>query len=375
MSEQWFPRGLAEYASTSSPERPNRHEQFVAVVSQNKVSPCISVIIPLFNKARYVQRAVQSVLEQDYSDFELLVIDDGSTDGSSHEIECFAGNPRFRLILQPNGGDGSARNRGLTEMNGEIAAFLDADDEWLPTHLQDLALLANTFIQAGLFATRFAYVRENNIFAEETISCDVPILVQNYFEIASRDVYILNSSSCAIRKSVVARLGFFSEGTPYGADVEYWGRISLRYPLAYHPRLSSLYYLGLPDSAMSHSKRKPFDPPVIRTIKDYLGSNPVAENKQDIIDYAAWTIMNMAATGISSGYAKEARGMLGDPLLDECRFQRRLQVLRYLSCLPPALASKLCRLHTMAWASKWHELYQNFTRPSLDSIGKFSAQS
>jgi glycosyltransferase involved in cell wall biosynthesis len=101
----------------------------------------ISVVIPLYNKAPHIQRALQSVLNQTWSDFELLVVDDGSTDEGPAIVE---GNRdgRIRLIRQCNAGPAMARNRGLADAVGEYIAFLDADDEWLPEFLEvSLAIL------------------------------------------------------------------------------------------------------------------------------------------------------------------------------------------------------------------------------------------
>jgi glycosyltransferase involved in cell wall biosynthesis len=96
----------------------------------------VSVVIPLYNKAPYIQRAIDSVLAQTYADFELIIVDDGSTDGSGDIVRQYA-DPRIRLIVQENAGPGAARNRGLREANAEYIAFLDADDEWLPMYLEE----------------------------------------------------------------------------------------------------------------------------------------------------------------------------------------------------------------------------------------------
>jgi glycosyltransferase involved in cell wall biosynthesis len=118
-------------------------------------SPKLSVIIPLYNKKAYIARAIQSVLAQNWQDYELLVVDDGSTDNGRGVVREQFQDPRIRLVVQENSGEGGARNRGIAEMRGDIAAFLDADDEWLPTHLGHIAELAIGFPQAGWFATRY----------------------------------------------------------------------------------------------------------------------------------------------------------------------------------------------------------------------------
>ena len=97
--------------------------------------PRISVVIPLYNKASSIAAAAASVLGQTFADLELIVVDDGSTDGSASVIRAL-GDRRVRLIAQANAGPGAARNRGLADAAGEYVAFLDADDEWEPAFLQ-----------------------------------------------------------------------------------------------------------------------------------------------------------------------------------------------------------------------------------------------
>ncbi len=98
----------------------------------------VSVVVPLYNKLRWIQRALDSIAAQTLADIEVIVVDDGSTDGGDAIAQSYP-DPRFRLIRQANAGPGSARNRGLLECRAELVAFLDADDEWLPEYLETIA--------------------------------------------------------------------------------------------------------------------------------------------------------------------------------------------------------------------------------------------
>jgi len=108
----------------------------------------VSVVIPLYNKARYINRCLRSICAQTFSDFELIVVDDGSSDGGGQIARAF-GDARIRVIQQQNAGPGAARNRGLAEAQGEYIAFLDADDEWMPGYLARAVTALDTHLTAA----------------------------------------------------------------------------------------------------------------------------------------------------------------------------------------------------------------------------------
>ena len=116
--------------------------------------PALSVVVPLYNKEREVQRALRSVLAQTFADFEVIVVDDGSTDASVRVASQIV-DRRIRLVRQENGGVSAARNRGISEAQASLIAFLDADDEWMPHHLETLIRLRRVYPNCQVFAAGY----------------------------------------------------------------------------------------------------------------------------------------------------------------------------------------------------------------------------
>ena len=215
-----------------------------------------SVIIPLYNKAEFIVRAVQSVLVQDWQDYELLIIDDGSTDHGLQRVLDRFHDSRIQGVVQPNAGEGAARNRGLKEMRGDAAAFLDADDEWLPTHLSDLATMAAKFPGAGLLATGFRAVYADGLAVDHSIDQREPSLVEDYYRLATLG-HPVHVSAVAVDGPLLMKSIRFAEGASIGADEEFYARAALDAALAYHPRISAIYHHDVAGSAMAKARCSP----------------------------------------------------------------------------------------------------------------------
>lgn len=195
-----------------------------------------SVVIPLFNKADYVAETLASVQGQTLPVREILVVDDGSTDGGPAIVRSLA-DARVRLIEQANAGPGLARNRGIAEATGEWVAFLDADDLWLEDHLAELARLSARDPAVSFLATSFREV------GEPAAPSDVPDLS----ELAPQDLFALPaegrniwSSSVAVRAKPLRASGGFGSAWP-GEDFDLWVRLGLDQPVLISPRVTALY--------------------------------------------------------------------------------------------------------------------------------------
>lgn len=114
----------------------------------------ISVVIPLYNKRGLVSQTIATVLAQTYNGYEIVVVDDGSTDGSIDEVKAIA-DPRIRIVSRQNGGVAAARNTGIKHARGEFVAFLDADDRWSPQYLETQTALAQKYPSCDVFGTLY----------------------------------------------------------------------------------------------------------------------------------------------------------------------------------------------------------------------------
>ena len=195
-------------------------------------SPFVSVVIPLYNKERDVAIAVKSVLGQTHAEFEVVVVDDGSTDASRCVVESIR-DPRLRIISRHNGGVCAARNTGITEARADLIAFLDADDEWAPDFLGTIVRLSQRHPGAGAYATRFWMLDADGAQKLSPVH-GIPTgpwegVVPDYYATKG----LISSSCVAIRRQVFDRVGAFREGVRIGEDLDMWFRIGAYYQIGY----------------------------------------------------------------------------------------------------------------------------------------------
>jgi len=199
----------------------------------------VSVIIPLYNKAPYIRRCLDSVLAQTVSDFEVIVVDDGSTDRSRSLVAAYL-DPRIRLICQENAGPGAARNRGIAEARYPLLAFLDADDEWLPTFLEEGIRLLGEYgpdvasISFGYFEEPAGISREG-LWRALGITEGVHVLSTDMSPVLASEMLAYMAPCTIARAEVVRRWGGFYERDrrPYGEDSFFWLKVLLNERIAF----------------------------------------------------------------------------------------------------------------------------------------------
>lgn len=187
--------------------------------------PIVSIVIPAFNAEKYIRESIDSILTQTFKNYEIIVVDDGSTDGTRIIIQ--QSYPSVRYFLQKNGGPAKARNVGIKEARGEYIAFLDADDFWLPTKLEKQIQYFNQHPEVSFIFT------ENSMFDEKGI---VRHTLQKRDRLLKRDIVrsIFMSSYLAtptviVRKTVFEEVGYFEENLFAAEDDNMWMRIAMKF--------------------------------------------------------------------------------------------------------------------------------------------------
>jgi glycosyltransferase involved in cell wall biosynthesis len=302
----------------------------------------ISVAIPLHNKEPYIRRAIESVLLQNTPPDEIVVIDDGSTDGSADRVMEFS-DPRIRLIQQPNAGESSARNRAIAEAHGDLIAFLDADDEWKPDFLTHIQRLYRNFPDCGAYATAYEIVQvDGRIYSGPIKSVPPPPwigIIPNWFEMVQLAPPFY-SSSIAIPRKICNDLGGFPSATKRGLDIMMWVRLGVHYPVAYSPSRQVVYHTEA-FNRMCVTIPILEEPACARMMCEMLENNEVPhELLKDFKDYYARLQINKAKDMIKGGNSRSARVLLNKIRTNRRYFAERLKWL-YISFLPAGIVKTI----------------------------------
>ncbi|TYA58294.1 glycosyltransferase family 2 protein [Formosa maritima] len=219
--------------------------------------PLFSIIIPLFNKEDYIKNTLLSVLNQTFNDFEIIVVNDGSTDNSLNIVESIS-DSRILIFSIENSGVSAARNFGIQKASGKYLAFLDADDFWEATFLEHIYKLITKYPQEQIFASALKIKTKKGIYFATYSKLDLKTNqegVLNYFQY-SLDHSILHCASSIFNKEAVMKIGAFNETLSTSEDTDYWIRAGLNY---------SVVFLNIPlathqvvNNGLTKSNRKRF---------------------------------------------------------------------------------------------------------------------
>lgn len=208
-----------------------------------------SIVIPLYNKAFYIENTIKSVLFQSYSNYEIIIVNDGSTDESEAKVLGF-NDSRIQLYNQKNQGVSVARNFGIEKSKGKLVAFLDADDYWFPNHLEEIVKLYTKYPNCGMYCSRYKIKTAKNHFQiphYNEITNSYSGIVANYFR-SNRPFRISWTSSLAVPKEILEKLGGYTPGVTNGQDMELWTKIGIEYSVAITNKITAIYNFDIPNS-------------------------------------------------------------------------------------------------------------------------------
>jgi glycosyltransferase involved in cell wall biosynthesis len=320
-----------------------------------------SVVIPLYNKALYLQRALDSVLAQTVQDFEIVVVDDGSTDDGANLVRAYQ-DPRIRLIQQANAGAAAARNRGVAESNADLIAFLDADDQWDQDFLEQIYFLTEEYPTAGLFATSYRISDGTKTQYPQISELAIPLcghgILDNYLKVVLGPAPFFTSSTVA-RKEILQKVGGFPVGIALGEDLDTWLRIYLHSTIAFMYVHPVIYFTALSSSASAGYVQEIWFSP-IQTAQEFLSSDFCTSGlAADIQEYIAHCELQLAKSKIYHHRHEQARThLLNIKKTERYRFERNLWI--FWTFMPDTVTRMA--FHTKAFFRKFRSRFEEPAR-------------
>ncbi|MCF0210540.1 MAG: glycosyltransferase family 2 protein [Bacteroidales bacterium] len=218
-----------------------------------------SLIIPLYNKENYIKETINSVLCQSFSDFELIVVDDGSKDNSVSVVKSI-NDERIQLYQKENAGVSIARNYGLNLAKGDFIAFLDADDLWHKDFLLNMSNLIKKYPEEKFFST--AQILDRNGVQEKITHKEEKgedYIIEDYCkERTFCRVNLCAVGSVCIEKNLLQKVKGFCSGIKYGEDLDLWLRLACETRLVFSNKLYFTYNIGVPNNTANSYRKREF---------------------------------------------------------------------------------------------------------------------
>jgi GT2 family glycosyltransferase len=237
----------------------------------------VAVVIPLFNKVDHIQGCLRSVLAQTHAELDVIVVNDGSSDGSDRIVAAI-GDARVRLIQQANAGVSAARNRGVAATACEWVFFLDADDEWAPKLVESLLALLQHHPEAGVLACPTERVYSNGVtsiahLTDQDFTPGSACLCDFFASFVRLGQSPFSNSSFAVRRTVFQQVGGYKVGVRLTEDSDLWVRLALATPMAMIRPALARYHVEVAGNTRTVAQREEFE--VVKTLTSVLQSGKV----------------------------------------------------------------------------------------------------
>lgn len=307
-----------------------------------------TVVMPIYNKGNVLERAILSVLNQTFKDYELILVNDGSYDNSEKICIKFSDGGKIKYKYQDNAGVSVARNSGIISSNATLITFLDPDDEWYPNHLESLyevyvenkkaKALYSTAYDINLFNGRKVSVKEttySSLFKEKE---QIWKLYDNPFAIGNAFKYPpIHTNSIMIPREIFQKTGCFLPGCKKSQDTDMWYRIGLEYPFVLINKSTTLYHRE--DSTATRSHKMNYNWPFLKTADTFIRNNPKHRLTKSLKECVDVNRISMARHLIMEGKRDEARTKLIE-IYGGKSVRQRLILTKILFYLPHRLIAK-----------------------------------
>lgn len=246
--------------------------------------PFFSIIIPVFNKERFVAKTLKSVLSQSFTDFEIIVINDGSTDKSEAEILAIT-DDRIHYFSKENEGVAVARNHGIVKAVADYICFLDADDFWHSDFLETINRYIQKLPNQKVFASAIEIeTGKKTLPAQYSFTQKSDFEIVNFFEASQKEAVLWTSSVC-IHKDVFKKVGVFDEQLKVSEDTDLWIRIGLNYEIVFIWQVLARYVFD--EKSISRSTSYIFEDAFFEKYTLEEKRNPVMKKYMDMNRFAS----------------------------------------------------------------------------------------
>jgi hypothetical protein len=275
-----------------------------------------SVVIPLYNKVDSVSRTLASICQQRFAAAEIIVVDDGSTDGSAAKV-AELNIPHLILVKQKNQGVSAARNLGVAMAQHQHIAFIDADDQWSPFYLYEMSKLIQRFPEHQCFASNYQKVFADGDYRNPKLAIgDIPptgCVMNNYFAVCAKGDLPFMPSSLVITKTLFTQLGGFPVGEAMGEDQALFSQIALHSSLVYLPLVLMLYHTDSENRACDTHIPQDLLPFAKRLLEKVATGQIDKSTAPFVLQYCAAHICHLAKINIRAGQLTAARQLLKYP--------------------------------------------------------------
>jgi glycosyltransferase involved in cell wall biosynthesis len=272
----------------------------------------VSVIIPAYNASDCIERAINSVFSQTFTNYEIIIIDDGSTDITEEIVKKFG--DKVRYIRQEHSGTSAARNNGIEVSNGDWISFLDADDEWLPEKLELQIELINKNPDLK-WCSSYYYLESDGKRIPYPYSKRIKSAINsngcfdNYFKYSIDTTNLANVQTTIIKKDIFDELGKFEVGRIRSQDLDMWWRIAHKYPkigfIAKHVGIKHLDFVEPKLAEIRHNEKRGFH--LNELITRHLELARKSDNFDDFVSYIKKLLRNSILPMAYNGFSEEAR--------------------------------------------------------------------